>query len=123
MCECPAEHRSGDLDDRYTLRWLSRTGWQYGRYEVGASQAFEEVIEGDVVHNDPGRLQLTQQPGRQRYDIRRWIHDLGGHGTLFLEMPPTGQVHIWLHQQILLFFLPKQMNHGDADAASRAFLQ
>jgi hypothetical protein len=35
-----------------------------GRYEIETSHLFEDLVEGEIVHDDPGRLRLTQKPDR-----------------------------------------------------------
>jgi hypothetical protein len=66
-------------------------------------------------------LPYRKSTKQQQHDISRWVHDLAGHGSLFLDKPPATWVHIWVHQQILLFFLRKQMKYEEADEAFRAF--
>lgn len=58
---------------------------------------------------------------QQQHDIARWVHDLTEYGSSFDQNPPLVSMHIWVHQQILLYFLRQQMSYDNAMAAVRAF--
>ena len=57
---------------------------------------------------------------KQRSDIARWVGELNGQVIPALNMPPRW-THPWVHQQMLLHFLQKNMSYDDALAAMRKF--
>lgn len=58
---------------------------------------------------------------RQQFDVARWTHDLAEYGSPFEQKLPKSWMHIWVHQQMLLYYLRTGMGYDGADAALRAF--
>lgn len=91
-------------------------------------QIYHTILHGHPNHNSGPDGVFWNLPWpyrkstrRQQFDIARWVHDLAEYGSPFTEKQPTSWMYIWVHQQMLLYYLRKGMDYDDADEALRAF--
>jgi hypothetical protein len=101
-----------------TIKQLAQVGHIY---HTILHPLYDEIVESKnaILWNLPWPYRKSTR--RQQFDIARWIHDLSEYGSVFAERLPTSWMHIWVHQQMLLYYLRNRMDYDEAESALRAF--
>jgi hypothetical protein len=101
-----------------TIKQLAQVGYIY---HTILHPLYGEIVgsKNAILWNLPWPYRKSTR--RQQFDIARWIHDLSEYGSVFAERLPTSWMHIWVHQQMLLYYLRNGMDDEKANIALRSF--